>query len=70
MEYKYLIIISLFFISSINSIDISILKGDIIAQNKNTPIVINIVSEEIKEKISNVELICVIDVSGSMMGEK
>ena len=70
MEYKYLILISLFFISSINSIDISILKGDINSQNKNTPIVINIVSEEIKEKSSNVELICVIDVSGSMMGEK
>ena len=70
MEYKYLILISLFFISSINSIDISKLKGDINSKNKNTPIVINIVSEEIKEKSSNVELICVIDVSGSMMGEK
>ena len=54
MEYKYLLLISLFFISSINSIDISILKGDINSQNKNTPIVINIVSEEIKEKSSNV----------------
>ena len=57
------------FISSLNAIDISILKGEKLF-NQNTPIVINIVSEEIKEKSSNVELICVIDVSGSMMGEK
>ena len=64
-----IILISLLFISSINAIDISILKGEKLF-NKNTPIVVNVVSEEIKEKNSNVELICVIDVSGSMMGEK
>ena len=70
MQSKYLItIISLLFISSINAIDISILKGEKLF-NQNTPIVVNVVSEEIKEKNSNVELICVIDVSGSMMGEK
>ena len=70
MQSKYLItIISLFFISSINAIDISILKGEKLF-NQNTPIIVNIVSEEIQEKNSNVELICVIDVSGSMMGEK
>ena len=64
-----ILLISLLFISSINAIDISILKGEKLF-NKNTPIVVNVVSEEIKEKNSNVELICVIDVSGSMMGEK
>jgi Mg-chelatase subunit ChlD len=70
MQSKYLIaLISLLFISSINSIDISILKGEKLF-NQNTPIIVNIVSEEIQEKNSNVELICVIDVSGSMMGEK
>ena len=70
MQSKYLItLISLFFISSIKAIDISILKGEKLF-NQNTPIIVNIVSEEIQEKNSNVELICVIDVSGSMMGEK
>ena len=70
MQSRYLIIlISLFFISSIKAIDISILKGEKLF-NQNTPIIVNIVSEEIQEKNSNVELICVIDVSGSMMGEK
>ena len=70
MKYIHILsIISLLLFSSINSIDISILKGEKLF-NKNTPIVVNIVSEEIKEKNSNVELICVIDVSGSMMGEK
>ena len=59
----------LILLSFINTIDISILRGEKLF-NKNTPIVVNIVSEEIKEKNSNVELICVIDVSGSMMGEK
>ena len=62
-------IIFFLYLSCINSIDISILKGEKLF-NKNTPIVVNIVSEEVKEKSSNVELICVIDVSGSMMGEK
>ena len=70
MKYIHILsIISLLLFSSINSIDISILKGEKLF-NQNTPIVVNIVSEEIKEKNSNVELICVIDVSGSMMGEK
>ena len=70
MKYIHILsIISLLLFSSINSIDISILKGEKLF-NKNTRIVVNIVSEEIKEKNSNVELICVIDVSGSMMGEK
>lgn len=56
-------------LSTINSIDISILKGEKLF-NENTPIIVNILSEEKKEKSSNVELICVIDVSGSMEGEK
>ena len=70
MYSKYLLIsLSLILFSSINAIDISILKGEKLFNN-NTPIVVNIVSEEIKEKNSNVELICVIDVSGSMNGDK
>ena len=56
-------------ISSIKAIDISILKGEKLF-NQNTPIIVNIVSEDIKEKNSNAELICVIDVSGSMRGDK
>ena len=56
-------------LSTIYSIDISILKGEKLF-NENTPIIVNILSEEKKEKSSNVELICVIDVSGSMEGEK
>ena len=64
-----LLIILLLLLSTINSIDISILKGEKLF-NENTPIIVNILSEEKKEKSSNVELICVIDVSGSMVGEK
>ena len=64
-----LLIILLLLLSTINSIDISILKGEKLF-NENTPIIVNILSEEKKEKSSNVELICVIDVSGSMEGEK
>ena len=53
MQSKYLIIlISLLFISSIKAIDISILKGEKLF-NQNTPIVVNIVSEEIQEKNSS-----------------
>ena len=63
------ILFLLVFIPSLEAIDISILKGEKLF-NKNTPIVVNIVSEEIQEKSSNAELICVIDVSGSMAGEK
>ena len=63
------LIILLLLLSTINSIDISILKGEKLF-NENTPIIVNILSEEKKEKSSNVELICVIDVSGSMVGEK
>ena len=63
------ILILLSFICSLKAIDISILRGEKLF-NKNTPIVVNIVSEEMKEKTSYAELICVIDVSGSMVGEK
>lgn len=63
------ILILLSFICFLKAIDISILKGEKLF-NKNTPIVVNIVSEEMKEKTSYAELICVIDVSGSMVGEK
>ena len=52
-------------------IDISVLKGDKLF-NENTPFVINISSPqpEIDDKKCNADLICVIDISGSMMGEK
>ena len=66
---KYCLFIILILIFCINSIDISILKGEKLFNN-NTPIVLNIISDDIKEKKSNVELICVIDISGSMRGEK
>ena len=54
-----------------NKIEISVLKGDKLF-NENTPFVINISSPqpEINEKKCNADLICVIDVSGSMQGEK
>jgi Mg-chelatase subunit ChlD len=54
-----------------NKIEISVLKGDKLF-NENTPFVINISSPqpEINEKKCNADLICVIDISGSMQGEK
>ena len=54
-----------------NVINISILKGDKLF-NANTPFVINLSTPQPDEndKKSNVDLICVIDVSGSMYGEK
>ena len=66
---KKFLIILIFLSYYINSIDISILKGEKLFNN-NTPIVLNIISKDVKEKKSNVELICVIDISGSMRGEK
>ena len=70
MKFEILFYLSLFlFFTSIKAIDISILKGEKLF-NQNTPIIVNIVSEDIKEKNSNAELICVIDVSGSMRGDK
>ena len=52
-------------------IEISILKGDKLF-NKNTPFVINLIShqEDENEKKCNADLICVIDISGSMYGHK
>ena len=54
-----------------NKIDISVLKGDKLF-NENTPFIININSPQPKkgEKKSNADLICVIDISGSMYGDK
>jgi Mg-chelatase subunit ChlD len=54
-----------------NEIEISVLKGDKLF-NQNTPFVININSPQPKEgeKKCNADLICVIDISGSMSGEK
>ena len=54
-----------------NEIEISVLKGDKLF-NQNTPFIININSPQPKEgeKKCNADLICVIDISGSMAGEK
>ena len=55
----------------IEGIEISVLKGDKLF-NENIPFVININTPEPKEdeKKCNADLICVIDISGSMCGEK
>ena len=51
-------------------IDIKAFRGESLF-NKNIPVIINIESpEDSDDKDSNVDLICVIDVSGSMGGEK
>ena len=54
-------------------IEISIYKGDKLF-NKNTPFVVNLFAPEAKEesdeKRVSADLICVIDISGSMDGEK
>ena len=52
-------------------IDISVLKGDKLF-NENIPFVININTKKLKsaKKMCNADLICVIDVSGSMSGQK
>ena len=54
-----------------NDIKMSILKGDKLL-NENTPFVINLSAPQPNEddKKCNVDLICVIDISGSMSGEK
>ena len=54
-----------------NEIILSVIKGDQLF-NENTPFVINIFSPESKEmkKNSHADLICVIDISGSMAGSK
>ena len=54
-----------------NNIEISVLKGDKLF-NENTPFVINLSSPQPSEaeKKCNADLICVIDISGSMDGEK
>ena len=54
-----------------NSVEISVLKGDKLF-NENTPFIININSPQPKEgeKKCNADLICVIDISGSMSGKK
>ena len=54
-----------------NSLEISVLKGDKLF-NQNTPFIININSPQPKEgeKKCNSDLICVIDISGSMSGNK
>ena len=54
-----------------NDIDISIIKGDKLFNNNN-PFAINLLSLQTEgtEKKCNADLICVIDISGSMRGEK
>ena len=60
--------ISLLIVSSLQ-INISIARGDKLF-NKNTPIVLNLATPDTLEKKSSVDLLCVIDVSGSMGGQK
>ena len=50
-------------------INISILQGNKLF-NENTPFIINIMSPDIINKKSNVDLICIIDISGSMKNQK
>ena len=52
-------------------VKLSVIKGEKLF-NENTPFVINIFSPESKKmkKNSNADLICVIDISGSMAGSK
>lgn len=64
----YIAIISLLIVSSLQ-INISIARGDKLF-NKNTPIVLNLATPDTLEKKSSVDLLCVIDVSGSMGGQK
>ena len=67
MKYTCLLFISFFYVSL--SIDISVLNGDKLF-NKYTPIIVNLLSKDTSKQTSNVDLICVIDISGSMTGEK
>ena len=53
-------------------VEISIYKGDKLL-NENTPFVVNLLAPESKEQTAqrvNADLICVIDISGSMSGAK
>lgn len=67
MKYTCLLFISFFYVSL--SIDISILNGEKLF-NKYTPIIVNLLSKDTSQQTSNVDLICVIDISGSMTGDK
>ena len=50
-------------------VEISILQGSKLF-NENTPFIINLNSPDIINKNSNVDLICIIDISGSMKNQK
>ena len=53
-------------------VEITILKGDKLF-NENTPFVINLLypeSKEQEEKRVSADLVCIIDISGSMRGKK
>ena len=54
-----------------NEVQLSVIKGDKLF-NENTPFVINIFSPESKDlkKMCHADLLCVIDISGSMAGSK
>ena len=67
MKYSFLIFFIIFYFSY--SIEINIFHGDKIF-NKNTPIILNLLSQDTNEQKSNVDLICIIDISGSMNGNK
>ena len=57
--------------STNKDLEISVLKGDKLF-NEYTPFVVNINTQKLKvaKKMCNADLICVIDVSGSMSGQK
>ena len=54
-----------------NDLEISVLRGDKLF-NQNTPFIININTQKLQTatKMCNADLICVIDISGSMIGKK
>ena len=54
---------------NIKKVNISILQGNKLF-NENTPFIINLNSLDTINKKSNVDLICIIDISGSMKNQK
>ena len=76
MENKILIsllIISLFFSSSeVDSVTLEINKANTFINHDNslTPLVVTLLAEDKGVKINDVDLICIVDVSGSMSGDR
>lgn len=66
---KYFSLLFSLFVSISLEIDINVMRGESLF-NSNLPVIINLKSPEINERKTNVDLVCVIDVSGSMNGPK